>query len=277
MFNTGAVCRQARTPTLPENLEREIFEIAAESSQSCAAKLTQVAKRVNLWITPILCRVITLDRMQTCTYAALFRFKGHHVQEIYSTVRTTILPCIHRFPNIGVLVLYGIYVDADTIKKLTELPVLKELWFKIRCPPDDFTPNFIFLALTHLGLFADSIHLPAFSSNCFPNLTHILIDELPPPNPLILSLLDTCLRLKVLLVTAPVYDETDSGLTEYYWPDIRDRGMYAIERRFSRQDYRIVEFELDLEHEVLGKSLGLLWAKAEGIIDFRRQIDQFNA
>ncbi|TFK61862.1 hypothetical protein BDN72DRAFT_849335 [Pluteus cervinus] len=266
--------RQARTPfkfgprpkpdwsttpiipsTLPEDLEREIFEIAAESSQICAVNLTLVAKRVNIWITPILYRVLTFKHLRTCTYAASFLFKGHHVQEIYSTIGMTLLPCIHRFPNIKILILHGIYLDTSLIKKLTELPLLKELWFQTRCLPGNFTPSITFPGLTHLGLFADPILPSTFPSSSFPNLTHILVD-LTLTIPLILSLLDTCLRLKVLLVTGG---------------GSRDHGLDAIVKRFGRRDDRIVEFFLwNPKDRVIERSLGILWAEAEHIVDARR-------
>ncbi|KAF8149386.1 hypothetical protein B0H34DRAFT_802388 [Crassisporium funariophilum] len=43
---------------LPVELEREIFEIAASAYPSCTAQLVRVAKRVQVWLTPELHRVL---------------------------------------------------------------------------------------------------------------------------------------------------------------------------------------------------------------------------
>ncbi|KAJ6593249.1 hypothetical protein B0H19DRAFT_1089528 [Mycena capillaripes] len=50
------------TVVLPEDLEREIFEIAACSRPRAIPKLMLVARRVKLWVEPLLYRTITLSR-----------------------------------------------------------------------------------------------------------------------------------------------------------------------------------------------------------------------
>ncbi|KAJ7863381.1 hypothetical protein B0H13DRAFT_2070556 [Mycena leptocephala] len=52
-------------PTLPRELEREIFEIAAFSNRSSIPKLLLIARRVKIWIEPILYNVFVIDKLNT--------------------------------------------------------------------------------------------------------------------------------------------------------------------------------------------------------------------
>ncbi|KAJ7141965.1 hypothetical protein C8R43DRAFT_586550 [Mycena crocata] len=47
-------------PLLPPEIERKIFEMAACSHRPCIPKLIRVAKRIRIWIEPLLYRVVTV-------------------------------------------------------------------------------------------------------------------------------------------------------------------------------------------------------------------------
>ncbi|TFK61861.1 hypothetical protein BDN72DRAFT_964937 [Pluteus cervinus] len=171
--------------------ELEIFEIAAESNQKCAAALARVEKRVNLWVTPILYRALTFNDLHMCLFDEVFLLRRHHVRQMHSTVGMTLLTCINRFSNLETLVLWGATIDAFVIRIMTELPRLKELWLNVICRLDTYT----FLGLTHLGIFNKSLDLTALPSSCFPNVTHVLLDCDNEGTGIVSSILDGYPRL----------------------------------------------------------------------------------
>ncbi|TFK61860.1 hypothetical protein BDN72DRAFT_903740 [Pluteus cervinus] len=250
-------------PIFPEDLEREIFVIAAESSHKCAAALARVEKKVNLWVTPILYRVLTFNDLHMCLFDESFLLRSHHVQQIHSTVGMTLITSINHFSNLKTLVLFAGFVDAFVIRKITELPLLQELWLNLTCRLDPYT----FSNLTHLGIFNKSLDMTTFPSNSFPNLTHLLLSfvfEVPASNSEILfSILDGCIHLEVLLIQGGALVAT------------LGRGMDAIEQRFHRRDERIVEYWLGgIGRWVLEKSLATVWKQGEQVVNARRSFSK---
>ncbi|KAJ7699011.1 hypothetical protein B0H17DRAFT_317412 [Mycena rosella] len=55
----------ATTPSLPTELERAIFELAANTSPSTIPTLLRVAQRVRIWLEPLLYRVLVFDNFKS--------------------------------------------------------------------------------------------------------------------------------------------------------------------------------------------------------------------
>ncbi|KAJ7900550.1 hypothetical protein B0H14DRAFT_3852369 [Mycena olivaceomarginata] len=210
-------------PILPVELEKEIFQMAAYSRPLSIPCLMLVARRVKIWVEPLLFQVVVLSRHQCLdktfipyTYpiaddddfssiqsqpTSVLRDSVRHllllrvpktvaefIVSASSTVEdlwiSTAEPIAFLLPFIGILPLKRLYCD------------LKEL-FAHKAQIDFGHP--LFSRLTHLELFDQKATDSYFDLALIPYLTHLAFN-VPGLLHMSLTLLKTCKSLRVLVL-----------------------------------------------------------------------------
>ncbi|KAF7299938.1 hypothetical protein HMN09_01001500 [Mycena chlorophos] len=165
-------------PRLPEDLEREIFLLAAldDAQGTSIPSFLRVAKRTRLWLEPVLYRVmLLLDYRDNAKFIA-HRLKTKPAQIWHDGPRHLFLALGDESTNVPVML--------DLLVKCTEL---RNITFY---PPDDhpraFLPaldgmNALGKLSTELGaLFDNSIASIDLSRSGFARITHLMLfDDLP--------------------------------------------------------------------------------------------------
>ncbi|KAJ7136390.1 hypothetical protein C8R43DRAFT_1203406 [Mycena crocata] len=215
------------TPLFPAELEREIFELAAQRRPCSIPALMLVAWRVNAWVEPLLYRTIALRKDPNNSRGKVGGIPIHRREAIMDliqtrpaflarSVRNLLLayfpgfddgPIISACPHVE-----NVWTGSDNLHAL--LPILERLPLKhLYCSISklfgsqrniQFTHP-IFAQITHLELF-DTFHshiedfLPEVWCNLalIPNLTHLAFDNVIFL-PICLTVLQACSSLRVLL------------------------------------------------------------------------------
>ncbi|KAJ7858675.1 hypothetical protein B0H14DRAFT_3447137 [Mycena olivaceomarginata] len=176
------------SPTLPGELEREIFELCALSRPVCIPKLMLVAQRVKEWVEPLLYRAIILGHPTQITGLPSFTDMSSVIRRLEppvsfsSAVRHLIL-----FPPLDVKAmlvlctnvesLWLFEIDAPLIPLVRALPLKRlttDLYWSLP------SPN-IFPHLTHLHLggypIKDDVRSICAFLMALPQLTHLAFDD----------------------------------------------------------------------------------------------------
>ncbi|KAJ6593248.1 hypothetical protein B0H19DRAFT_1365379 [Mycena capillaripes] len=240
------------TVALPEDLEREIFEIAACCRPREISKLMLVARRVKLWIEPLLYRTITLSRAN----ATNEQYPAHSMSKLLpilgSESHSALRAAVRNFlssPEDGAFVLSrcsgieNLWIDGPLAHTPELLPLVAGLpdltrfhcnitmlfsWGEI-----DFTHR-LFERITHLELFdfyiepeerdrwAELARLPALTHLAFYHSIFVFMA---------LRILQTCPSLLILVLKL--------GLREAESVDVRpDAQVLAKDPRFVVMDRR---------------------------------------
>ncbi|KAJ7885660.1 hypothetical protein B0H14DRAFT_3856789 [Mycena olivaceomarginata] len=220
-------------PVLPSDLERTILEICALALPVSIPKLMLVARRVKLWLEPLLYRTIVIfaptirayPRCSRETIEELMRTRAHF---LHSSVRNLmignwdpnaetakrILSACRRVENLYLL------LDETCYSALPELGArsLKRLHFNMGDlfgPSLNSAPPFIhpiFSQITHLELFHPSQNPDWSGLALLPCLTHLAFDGLGPLASY-LQILQTraSLRMLIVLLSSPSQLGADFG------------------------------------------------------------------
>ncbi|KAJ7474919.1 hypothetical protein FB451DRAFT_1246995 [Mycena latifolia] len=198
---------------LPIELERVIFEITAWQYPETITTLILVARRVCVWIEPLLYQVVlssgsgewVLQMMQSKPPEFL-REHVHHLALSSGVQRSDVTYILSTCTNICDLALWtgdtypGLLADMRHLTNLQRLSInLFELFgghHQFKLPPIEELP---FAHLTHLDIFSDIPESvwPVFAM--LPSLTHLSISDHYSPN-LLRKALDTCSLLQLLVV-----------------------------------------------------------------------------
>ncbi|KAJ7708122.1 hypothetical protein B0H17DRAFT_451446 [Mycena rosella] len=249
---------------LPVELERVIFELAAWQYPETVTLSILVARRVCVWIEPLLYHVVfsngNADRLLQMMQSKPREFLRKHVHHIALSSgdiqRADLTQILTICTNISDLALWtgdtypALLIDMRHLTHLRRLSInLFELFGGPRAfqvPAIDELP---FAHLTHLDVFSEIPESvwPVFGR--FPSLTHLSISDCYSPN-LLTQALDTCAVLQLLIVV---------------WTSDGDRAEGALEITDPR--FCMIscwDFETDWE---LGAWGGLdYWRRAEDFV-----------
>ncbi|KAJ7451506.1 hypothetical protein B0H11DRAFT_2075856 [Mycena galericulata] len=235
-------------PTLPVELEKEIFEIAAYSRPLCIPKLMLVAWRVKIWVKPLLYRIVVLlgdlwgrlclDAREGYPYEddqIFTRIRSTPTSVFRNSVRHLCLNLVSN-PVVEFILtassgLEDLWILQDGAPNASLLPIIGPLPLKrLHCRLEYlFTPNTqidfthpLFSHLTHLELFTGSnLVLPELWSGLalIPCLTHLSFNY---ENFLHLSpmILNTCKFLRVLAFMMVDQSEYPTLIEDH--PELKD-------------------------------------------------------
>ncbi|KAJ7453335.1 hypothetical protein B0H11DRAFT_2071829 [Mycena galericulata] len=169
-----AVSNENSNPRLPEDLERQILEIAAFQDPTTVPTLLRVAKRTLLWLEPLLYRVLILfDEMSTITFLRdrlarkpdhIWRDGPRHLFMAIESVPDDVEAALAKCTGLQDLILYcdpaepRRYLPHLEAMKLRHLGVNMEYLFGCHAAVD--LRGAAFASLTHLFLL-DDFHGPA--------------------------------------------------------------------------------------------------------------------
>ncbi|KAJ7737316.1 hypothetical protein B0H16DRAFT_105665 [Mycena metata] len=284
------------SPFLPPELERKIFEIAASAGNTTIPPLLRVAKRVKIWLEPLLYRRVLIPSRPssgepflsngdvmisiTALAAAMQRlppgFLATHVHHLYLEVwayrnsvydRNRMFAALAGVTDLMLLNLRNFDGVPSLLEEISRLP-LRRLHVRLAelfqsAPPAiggvvrvDFSHP-LFRNITHLSVLSEFKRDWTTGLSLVPCLTHLSF-----PNPafdsdsLLVELFRACKILRVLVVL----------LDPYY-------GDYPAEfHRMSQQEPRVVFVKA---RQILGWhsgicGLGGYWEQAETVIEERR-------
>ncbi|KAJ7138876.1 hypothetical protein C8R46DRAFT_604606 [Mycena filopes] len=276
-------------PTLPLDLERQIFELCAESRPVLIPKLMLVAWRVKEWVEPLLYRTIALhgsldidgypiftaQRLLHAMYqnSALF---GNSVRNLYlyqprglSSANPSILRILSYCSGVTNLTLgarFGHYeapADRRCIEIIAKMP-LTRLHSDSRTLLRLLEPNNpLFTTLTHLGLSQASVLLEP-EALCarlaqLPSLTHLAVDHRGMLQACCPALLQMCAALRVLVFFMPPMVPHHESVTRHFRALAQDPRFLVMHSSWHVEDWHIgVRENLDF------------WARAEDFIARRR-------
>ncbi|KAJ6593241.1 hypothetical protein B0H19DRAFT_1089504 [Mycena capillaripes] len=280
------------TVVLPEDLEREIFEIAACCRPREISKLMLVARRVKLWVEPSLYRTIALSRLND-TGA---QYPAHSQDTLFpildSESRPALRAAVRNFlfallsPDGGAFVLSrcprieNLYMTGPQVSELlpsiADLPNLKRFHCNLEmlfssAPGGhiDFTHR-LFERITHLELFdsyvwpadfdrdrhtwAELARLPALTHLAFYGAIFVSVA---------LRLLQTCPSLLILVLKLRPREDADAVVD-----DCPDAQELTKDPRFVVRSYRQVVIMRDWQR---GAYTGRdFWTRAEEWVGKRR-------
>ncbi|KAJ7446334.1 hypothetical protein FB451DRAFT_1291893 [Mycena latifolia] len=210
-------------PTFPTDLEREIFETTALMHPSTIPTLLRVARRILIWIEPLLYRVarISGEKPHSRMADALLRATKTKPPSFFHGVRHLLLePPAHwdMGETKDILQLCTGLVDFSAIGDITLdptiLPILAELPLqRFSGPLNTLFGGVNLIDSTH-PFFASITHLDAFddlSQICteiplLPALTHFGLDQEVSWD-MVETILADCPRLEVLIVSFPGFKD----------------------------------------------------------------------
>ncbi|KAJ7059736.1 hypothetical protein C8F01DRAFT_1370601 [Mycena amicta] len=274
-------------PRLPRELEREIFELAAQSPPSTVAVLLRVAHRVQEWTEPFLYRTIRVRTSQSFeAFQHVLRtkppnFLAASVRHVLFEAREgctdeICLEIISKCPGITHI---GTTVNFTGPKALDAFQTLPNLTHLTASLCDLFSPEGnsivgkvnpahpVFARVTHL-IPLDEIHHRdgagreiCVALSRMPSLTHLRLDQdgLAPAD--VEHLLCDCLRLEVLLLVT----DTKYSITSEGYPTAESRLVWGL----SGDRYSYESFWNEWERTVNG--LVDPWALAEALVKERSQ------
>ncbi|KAJ7062172.1 hypothetical protein C8F01DRAFT_1136754 [Mycena amicta] len=200
-------------PRLPLELERIIFELAAWNRSSMSWQLIRVARRVKIWIEPLIYRVslisndADLQRLQRLlhdheqsTYA---KKHLHHLALSTNVSRAAIKEILSVCTNITDLALWtgdtypALLDEMQALDKLT--PALFDGPRGFQLPTKDSEQFRPFASLTHLDVFSSQPSTLIPFLNMLPALTHLSFTDDYAPRA-ITTILSTCERLRILML-----------------------------------------------------------------------------
>ncbi|KAJ6505180.1 hypothetical protein C8R45DRAFT_1209027 [Mycena sanguinolenta] len=187
-----------REPRLPPELERRIFEIAALAQPIWIPSLMLVARRLKLWVEPLLYRVVflkdtgTLRDLDLPTFAAdaleqrppnYFCYVRHLFIDEAFVKRPALMSWLLAWT--GVTNLYACFNCApDILPSISSLANIQYLTIDVRALCSTTVPFPLFLTITHLELF-DFTRAAEESADCIchnisliPQLTHLALNHL---------------------------------------------------------------------------------------------------
>ncbi|KAJ7917706.1 hypothetical protein B0H13DRAFT_1994305 [Mycena leptocephala] len=183
-------------PFLPVELEREIFETTTLMHLSAIPALLRVARRVLVWIEPLLYRVVRMRHHDTEMVRALFRaMKSKPPEFFHNAVHHLIITANVPWPGehgsllelcTGVISLAcsSSFPDPNLLSVVAQMRIRR-----------------LSVALTRL--FGGSI---CAQISILPSLTHLSLD-FHVPTDILMTVLVNCPRLKLLLVLWPSWDQ----------------------------------------------------------------------
>ncbi|KAJ7059752.1 hypothetical protein C8F01DRAFT_218339 [Mycena amicta] len=276
------------SPRLPRELERAIFELAAETHPSTVVVLLRVAHRVQEWTEPFLYRTIrvltspSFDAFQHVLRTKPPNFLAASVRHVLFEAREgctedICLEIISKCPGITHLGTTINFTGPKALEALQTLPNLTHLaagLFDLFPPAGNAFVGTVdpahpaFAHITHLIPLDDLHHQVTGRLICIvlsrmPSLTHIRLDQegLAPAD--VEHLLSDCIRLEILLLTA----ETSSSITGGGYPTAEPRLVWGI-RGEDRDRYS----SFWNEWERAANGLEDAWALAEAIVEERSRI-----
>ncbi|KAJ7055437.1 hypothetical protein C8F01DRAFT_1373610 [Mycena amicta] len=272
---------------LPRELEREIFELAAENHPSTVVVLLRVAHRVQEWTEPFLYRTIrvltsqSFDAFQHILRTKLPSFLAASVRHVLFEAREgcTDEICLEIISKCLGITHLGTTINFTGPKALEALQTLPNLTHLAAGLVDLFPPegNAVvgtvdpahpaFARITHL-IPLDDLHRKVTGRHMcivlsrMPSLTHIRLDQegLAPAD--VEHLLSDCIWLELLLLTA----ETSSSITRGGYPTAEPRLVWGI-RGEDRDRYS----SFWDEWERAANGLDDAWALAEAVVEERSQ------
>ncbi|KAJ7058943.1 hypothetical protein C8F01DRAFT_1371089 [Mycena amicta] len=189
-------------PTLPPELERVIFELSAWNDRTTTLSLLLVARRVHIWIEPLLYRVLLISDLYV--FPELVTLQPEHTRFIRHLAllwdvfegRPDILP---TYVNLTDLDLWGGAVGMEDFSAIQSLPNLPA-W-----------PIFQSISLPSSTLFGKVYPSIVPPLSTLPALTHLSFYNLYVPNVIRSSLVscNTPLRFLVLIDGGNLCDDGD--------------------------------------------------------------------
>ncbi|KAF7341113.1 hypothetical protein MVEN_01845500 [Mycena venus] len=270
-------------PVLPTDLEREIFEFSALSNPRSIHKLLLVARRVKIWIEPLLYRnlsvvrnsfrcdgAVDLIRISTDNCLKLLDVKPAILDHVRNLALTNvpgsdigrILSGCRRVES---LALFQTDPEPSWLPFITAMP-LRQLSANVDPlfgRPGVDLGHSLFAQLTHLDFFETPVSDDWVTGVCrLPCLTHLSFTFEAPgdiatvPFPQILA---SCTSLKVLIVFfSSEHDRERFDQWQYFCDDPRSVTMV------------VDDFLEDWERGATGALAGDYWIKAERFIQKRR-------
>ncbi|KAJ7162817.1 hypothetical protein C8R46DRAFT_1101598 [Mycena filopes] len=207
------------TAVLPAELEREIFEIAASRGRSSIPRLLLVARRVKIWLEPLLYRVILVNGRNRFSVRSVldsnkpsefFQKAVRHLGfsgtdgDTPSLTPQDVRRMLELCPGVTDFASVGAYTDSLLLPLFANMQLQRLSLFL----PQLFDHSTVdlthpaFCCLTHLDMFgyvSDGIpdvlpHIPTLTA-----LTHLSLDpDIPRDNALVV--LAECPRLQLLVV-----------------------------------------------------------------------------
>ncbi|KAF8155954.1 hypothetical protein B0H34DRAFT_515389 [Crassisporium funariophilum] len=208
--------------SLPAELEREIFEIAASANPSCVVELVRVARRVQEWVGPELYRVLRCGQKRVVPpiYSSVsdsgsprlldipyLKSFGHHVQHILlqQCLASDVQEILKYCPNVHNLVLWGVHdsclpllpvLDALSIRRLS---FDTQLFFPSYYDPIPFVRP-LFTNVTHLEMINAPFAWERWHNLALmPRLSHLALSA-DLSDELLKIILEDCKMLELLIV-----------------------------------------------------------------------------
>ncbi|KAJ7153895.1 hypothetical protein C8R43DRAFT_1235300 [Mycena crocata] len=268
-------------PRLPVELEREIFELSAHTHPVGVPTLLLVARRVKIWLEPILYRtlivcerrgfylesppMITLRKLVELVDSRPATFFHEHVRNLYCDTMpgysTTVI--LRKCSGTQNLYLSTASV-AEYLSELAEMPLRRlAIWLR----EDLFESSYSTRALssiTHLHLHDNWMYFTADDHKQFaglatiPCITHLSFSELGCQYPALFAYaLEHCPHLKVLVLVCSELEDLDGELDTTFAHDSRfvqllvddyrgdwEKGALGGEDYWSRADVIVRERQL---------------------------------
>ncbi|KAJ7257029.1 hypothetical protein C8J57DRAFT_1649182 [Mycena rebaudengoi] len=253
------------TPAFPADLERKIFELAANRHPETMPSLMLVAHRVLQWIEPLLYRILIFDLTFRPTIATSpvrllkpTRWAKHvQVVLVLFPVDTlqSILPLCTGICKLALYYVHPPMLPVVEMLLLRELPVdFEDLFGTPTLPTIDPTLP-MFRELTHL-------RVQNVSEECsfteFPALTHLCFNAQVGGGALVASTLEHCSKLRILV--GVFWGQRSIELWDQSTEDLRLVLMCTARKE---------EIIADRQAAVQGESG--MWARAERYITKRRR------
>ncbi|KAF7366179.1 Tyrosinase central domain-containing protein [Mycena venus] len=213
-------------PVFPLELEQAIFETTAMTHPSTIPALLRVARRVGIWIEPLLYRVVRVNRrdhVDDMLRALVDGNKSKPADVLCTYVRHLALESLHHcsfYEGRSLLQRCTNVIDFGSNLWFTDpslLPILAEMHLQrlsvnlkalFGYLPIDLNHP-LFRSVTHLDMFRIEgvaeilVELPTL-----PALTHLALDS-DLSRDIVLSVLPDCPRLKLLLVQWQLFEKRD--------------------------------------------------------------------
>ncbi|TFK61859.1 hypothetical protein BDN72DRAFT_903739 [Pluteus cervinus] len=257
--------------TIPEDLEREIFELAANTSPSCRITLACVSKKVNCWVLPKLYRSLLFSHQEIFSYPDTFSRYGHYTQDIVFDVpygEMGLTQCLPYFPCVQSLFFSKAYLGDAFLRAARNYPCLKELWVYLSV--DLNVTNYgskSFVNLTHLALFKSVRSWNEVEAiQYFPVLSHILFVD--PDEVVLVRTLASCHRLELVLAAKPTPQEVVKQARRYRKKEWKVE--FLAQTYGQVQDIRLVAFWLVGWTNLLNRwGTSRLWSGGEDVVAAR--------
>jgi hypothetical protein len=231
-------------PYLPHDIEREIFETTARLHWRSASDLMLVARRVKVWIEPIVYEVVKLNPQEK---------SGHFIRTMdikpsnffARRVKNVCIP--YNIPVQQAIRILSVCTSVDNLacwirawnqpELFSTMKTLRPRHLSVHlqsllgeCGKPDFSDPF-FSKVTHLRLVDEWWSWIDWSGfGLMPSLTHIALDCSEPDIQLgfaIHQILEECKSLKVCLVVVSKEDE-GRQMNPNYWRAVRDPRLVTL-------------------------------------------------